>query len=277
MKWFLHGAIGLVMIAGAGCATAGPPHPQMSQAECCAYSEQYAPAHETPAYRAYDHGRSDCCEGTPPRREYYQPPVSAERSDSCCQGDSRVEDRYSPMPTSRDQGRGEFRVHSYGGAEQHYGDCLDRRTGQACDCDDAFDSDYVVERSGYYRDDSRAGYGSSAMQMNPGFFYEAGGVGPIPMGGYGGGGGYAVISGGSGGGSSFASSNASASAYSSSSTSINIGGFGGGMGGHGGYGGGMGGHGDMGGHGGGTGEYGHSGMGGKGSMGGHSGMGGGKH
>ena len=264
MKWFLHGAIGLAMMTGAGCANARPPHAQMAQAGCCANPRAYAPAYQAPVYRAYDDGRADCCDAQDPRQAgYYQPPVYAETPDGCCQEDRRVDDRYGPMPSNRNQGRGEFRVRSYGGAEQHYGDCVDRRTGQVCDCDDDFDSGYVVERSGYYRDNSRGGYGPSAMQVHPDFFYETGGVGPFPMGGYGGGG-YAVISGGGGGGSSFASSNASASAYSSSNTSINIGGFGGGMGGHGGkggYGGGMGGHGGKGGHGG---------------QGSHGGMGGGK-
>ena len=275
MKWFLHGAIGLAMITSAGCASARTPHSQMSQSGCCASPQHYSPAYQAPAYHAYDDGLADCCEDRDSRQErYYQPPIYAEAPEDCCEDNRRADDRYGPMPSSRNQGRGEFRVHSYGGAEQHYGDCLDRRTGQTCDCDDAFDSDYVVERSGYYRDDSRAGYGSSAMQMNRDFFYETGGVGPIPMGGYGGGGGYVVINGGGGGGSSFASSNASASAYSSSGTSINVGRFGGGMGGHGGkgggYDGGMGGHSDMGGHGG----YGHTGLGGQG---GHGSMGSGKH
>ncbi len=267
MKWFLHGAIGLAMITSAGCASARTPHPQMSQAGCCASPQHYAPAYQAPVYRAYDDGRTDCCETQDPRQaRYYQLPVYAEAPEGCCQEDQRVDDRYGPLPSDRGQGRGEFRVHSYGGAEQHYGNCLDRRTGQICDCDDAFDSGYIIERGEYNREGPLAGYGASPMRVNPDFFYETGGVGPIPMGGYGGGGGYAVISGG-GGGSSFASSNASASAYSSSNTSINIGGFGGGMGGHGGkggYGGGMGGHG------------GYGGKGGHGGQGSHGGMGGGK-
>jgi len=79
------------------------------------------------------------------------------------------------------------------------------------------------------------------LRLSNAFFYDAGGVGPIPTGGYDGGGGFFVMGGGSGFGSGFTGSSARAfsSASASSSANVNVrfrGGFRGGghMGGHGG-------------------------------------------
>jgi hypothetical protein len=79
------------------------------------------------------------------------------------------------------------------------------------------------------------------LRLSNSFFYDAGGVGPIPTGGYDGGGEFFVMGGGSGFGSGFAGSSARAfsSASASSSANVNVrfrGGFRGGghMGGHGG-------------------------------------------
>ena len=120
-------------------------------------------------------------------------------------GDDRYDsDRYGPAPDDRYAYDPE--VPSYGGAMQHFADprCSTCRPGPVrydCGCHGA----------GY-------GYETSSISVNPGFFYDTGGVGPIPDGGSYGGGGYMVM-----GGGGFAGARSSASAYASSSSRVSIG------------------------------------------------------
>jgi hypothetical protein len=127
--------------------------------------------------------------------------------DDCGYGD----DRYGPVRDDRDAYDSE--VPSYGGAMQHFADprcntCRPAPVRYDCGC----------RGEGY-------GYETSSVSVSPGFFYDAGGVGPIPDGGFYGGGGYVI----SGGGAS-----ASSSAYASSSSRVSVSVRGGGRGHHGG-------------------------------------------
>jgi hypothetical protein len=113
------------------------------------------------------------------------------------------DDRYGP--TRDDRRVYDPEVPSYGGAMQHFADprCSTCRRAPApidCGC-----------RGGAYE--------TGSVSVSPSFFYDVGGVGPIPDAGYYGGGGYVV----SGGGAS-ASSNAYASSSSRVSVSVRTGG-----------------------------------------------------
>lgn len=126
-------------------------------------------------------------------------------------------DRYAP---ARDDRRAyDPEVPSYGGAMQHFADPRCSTCGPVrgdCGC---------RSMSAY----GGGGYETSSVSISPAFFYDNGGVGPIPDGGgyYGGGGGYAMA--GSG-----ASASSSAYASSSSRVSVSVRSGGGGHGGHGG-------------------------------------------
>ena len=143
-------------------------------------------------------------------------------------GASYAGDRYGPPPARDDwdEPADGYYVPTFGGALQHYGDprcntCTVRY--RDCGCAVASDSSF------------------GTISVSPAFFYDNGGVGPIPDGGYYGGGGMVVMGGAS------AHSSASASAYASSRSSVSIR-VGGGKGGHwGGKGGGKGGCGSCGG------------------------------
>ncbi|MCI3135126.1 hypothetical protein [Phenylobacterium aquaticum] len=136
---------------------------------------------------------------------------------------------------------GDLYVPTYGYAAQHYG------TPRACCgappcCVRA--QPYAPQAYGYYDDrrapapcrDPRACRPCDCVgeiTLGPGFDFD-GGVGPIPEGGYGGGG-YAVMDGGGfAGGSASSSARASASAYASASSHVSVRIGGGGHGGHGG-------------------------------------------
>lgn len=91
-------------------------------------------------------------------------------------------------------------VPSYGGAMQHFADprcntCRPARVRYDCGC--------------------RGGYQTGSVSLSPTFFYDNGGVGPIPDGGGYGGGGYVIMGGGSG-------AHASSSAYASSSSRVSV-------------------------------------------------------
>jgi hypothetical protein len=128
-------------------------------------------------------------------------------------GDDRgdIGDRYGPASDDRDAYDPE--VPSYGGAMQHFADprcstCRPAPVRHDCGC-------------------RGAGYQTGSLSISPGFFYDNGGVGPIPDGGGYGGGGYVVMGGGSG-------AHASSSAYASSSSRVSVSVRGGGGGHHGG-------------------------------------------
>lgn len=133
-------------------------------------------------------------------------------------GPAYAGDRYGPPRDYWDEPADGYYVPSFGGALQHYGDprcntCTVR-----------------------YRDCGCTGAVMSSISVSPSFFYDYGGVGPIPDGGYYGGGGGMVVM----GGGASAHSSASASAYAASRSSVSIrigGGHGGHWGGHGGKGG----------------------------------------
>jgi len=92
-------------------------------------------------------------------------------------------------------------VPSYGGAMQHFADprcntCRPAPVRYDCRC-------------------NGGGYQTGSLSLSPTFFYDNGGVGPIPDGGGYGGGGYVIMGGGSG-------AHASSSAYASSSSRVSV-------------------------------------------------------
>jgi hypothetical protein len=114
-------------------------------------------------------------------------------------GDDRGygEDRYGPVRDGRYAYDPE--VPSYGGAMQHFADprcdtCRPAPVRYDCGC--------------------RGGYQTGSLSLSPTFFYDNGGVGPIPDGGGYGGGGYVVMGG--------AGASASSSAYASSSSRVSV-------------------------------------------------------
>ena len=125
-------------------------------------------------------------------------------------GDDRG-DRYGPASDDRDAYDPE--VPSYGGAMQHFADprcntCRPAPVRYDCGC-------------------RGSSYQTGSVSLSPTFFYDNGGVGPIPDGGGYGGGGYVIMSGGAG-------AHASSSAYASSSSRVSVSVRGGGGGHHGG-------------------------------------------
>jgi hypothetical protein len=122
-------------------------------------------------------------------------------------------DRYGPV--SDDRYAYDPEVPSYGGAMQHFAD-------PRCDTCRPAPVRYDCRCSG-------GGYQTGSLSLSPTFFYDNGGVGPIPDGGGYGGGGYVIMGGGSG-------AHASSSAYASSSSRVSVSVRGGGRhgGGHGG-------------------------------------------
>jgi hypothetical protein len=146
---------------------------------------------------------------------YGPPPAGYGRDDRAYADQSNRADRYAPAPRDYwDEPADGYYVPSFGGPLQHYADprcstCRPSARRAPCGCE--------------------AGYSASSVSVGPGFFYDAGGVGPIPDGGgYGGGGGYVIVGGGSG---AHASSNAYASSSSRVSVGVRVGGHGGGHGG----------------------------------------------
>lgn len=223
MTWIVRGAIGLAAALTAGIAVAQPcqqvcrpapgayPPPAYTEAapgythDWGRLDDRYSP----PDYRTYrgsddrgyerwsddgrgyDYGRYDDRRDDPPARDYDA---------------ARRDDRYGPAPDDR-YAAYDDEVPSYGGAMQHYADprcdtCSQAARRWDCGCG------------------QRVSYSGSVgeVRVGPAFFYDYGGVGPIPDGGYYGGGGYAVM----GEGSGSASASARAFASSSSHVSVNV-------------------------------------------------------
>lgn len=157
---------------------------------------RYGQAAPAPAPRGYAEERYSERYGEADR---YGPPPAYGHDDRAYAERSYRGDRYAPGPRDYwDEPADGYYVPSFGGALQHYADprCSTCRLARPpCGCE--------------------ASYSTGVVSVNPGFFYDSGGVGPIPDGGYYGGGGYVVMG---GGGSAYSS----ASAYASSSSRVSV-------------------------------------------------------
>lgn len=194
-------ALGLALATG---AAAGCPRDHDGRERPVVDARRYDPPTPPERYgawseRAYGSQARDNSERYPPRYDDAYP-----ESGDDWREDRAYEDRYGPAPAPA----------AYG-ASPWYRD--GRRPQPLCPCPD------------------RAAWGGAAggVRLSSGFFSDAGGVGPIPSGGDGYGGRYAIM----GGGSSVSRAYSSAQASSSATVIIRRGGFSGGHGGkHGGKG-----------------------------------------
>lgn len=160
---------------------------------------QVAPAPAPHGYAERERGDDRYADPGPGPDRYGPPPAIYDRDDRAYA--ERRADSYAPGPRDYwDEPADGYYVPSFGGALQHYADprcstCRPAVRRPPCGCETS--------------------YSTGAVSVNPGFFYETGGVGPIPDGGYYGGGGYVVMGGG-------ASAHSSASAYASSSSRVSV-------------------------------------------------------